>query len=131
MNEMNFICSKLKIFLMLTSNFFIVYVKSNQSYKSRELNSETVLNQQSNTNCLICLVSSWWFQGNLIILNVGLFLQKPFSDPVTSVQCWHVYCATCWLSQLAADSCCPQCKTTTSIKGLRRVLFWTKILNLN
>ena len=29
-----------------------------------------------------------------------VFLQEPYKNPVTSMQCWHVHCEACWIQSL-------------------------------
>ncbi|KAJ2064172.1 hypothetical protein GGI17_001217 [Coemansia sp. S146] len=56
---------------------------------------------QSVQKCLICL--------------------EPYEKPCTSINCWHVYCETCWLHTLGTKKLCPQCQQITQPTDLRRV----------
>ncbi|XP_077302871.1 E3 ubiquitin-protein ligase RNF220-like [Arctopsyche grandis] len=75
-----------------------------QALKSRIRELELRLgekNQRSETKCLICF--------------------GPYTEPVVSVQCWHVHCEVCWLASLSAKKTCPQCNAITTTQHLRRI----------
>ena len=42
---------------------------------------------------------------------------------VTSVNCWHVCCESCWLMTLGTKRLCPHCSTITNPSDLRKVFF--------
>lgn len=44
-----------------------------------------------------------------------------YTDPTTSVACWHVFCNECWLRCLGSTKLCPICKHISSASQLRRV----------
>ncbi|KAI9136227.1 hypothetical protein BKA69DRAFT_185757 [Paraphysoderma sedebokerense] len=46
---------------------------------------------------------------------------SPYSNPVTSILCWHVYCEDCWLQSLACKKLCPSCTNVTGACDLRRI----------
>ncbi|XP_022241612.1 E3 ubiquitin-protein ligase RNF220-like isoform X2 [Limulus polyphemus] len=50
-----------------------------------------------------------------------LICMEPYTHPVVSVCCWHVYCEECWLRTLGAKKLCPQCNIITSPNDLRRI----------
>ncbi|ORX44139.1 hypothetical protein BCR36DRAFT_360052 [Piromyces finnis] len=50
-----------------------------------------------------------------------LICLEPFVNPVTSINCWHVFCEKCWLQTLGAKRLCPQCQIITSPGDLRRI----------
>jgi len=67
----------------------------------REKIKEMEKQQKDSYKCLICL--------------------EPFVNPVTSINCWHVFCEKCWLQTLGAKRLCPQCQIITSPGDLRRI----------
>ncbi|KAL6618171.1 hypothetical protein LY90DRAFT_200707 [Neocallimastix californiae] len=69
----------------------------------REKIREMEKQQKDSYKCLICL--------------------EPFVNPVTSINCWHVFCEKCWLQTLGAKRLCPQCQIITSPGDLRRIYF--------
>ncbi|BFY99988.1 hypothetical protein BsWGS_03030 [Bradybaena similaris] len=50
-----------------------------------------------------------------------LICMEPYRTPLTSIQCWHVHCETCWMRTLGAKKLCPQCNMITSPSDLRRI----------
>jgi len=54
-------------------------------------------------------------------VNKCLICLEPFVNPVTSINCWHVFCEKCWLQTLGAKRLCPQCQIITSPGDLRRI----------
>jgi hypothetical protein len=50
-----------------------------------------------------------------------IICQESFDDPLTSINCWHVYCRDCWMSSLSSKKLCPQCQTITYPADLRRI----------
>nr|CAB3265649.1 E3 ubiquitin-protein ligase RNF220-like [Phallusia mammillata] len=44
-----------------------------------------------------------------------------YTDPVASIQCWHVHCERCWLRALSVKKLCPQCNAITTATKLRRI----------
>ncbi|GAO50929.1 hypothetical protein SAICODRAFT_6991 [Saitoella complicata NRRL Y-17804] len=46
----------------------------------------------------------------------------PYKTPVISVVCYHCFCEECWLQCLGSfQKLCPQCKSITTPKDLRRI----------
>ncbi|ORX76265.1 hypothetical protein BCR32DRAFT_296349 [Anaeromyces robustus] len=54
-------------------------------------------------------------------VNKCLICLEPFVNPVTSINCWHVFCEKCWLQTLGAKRLCPQCQIITGPGDLRRI----------
>lgn len=50
-----------------------------------------------------------------------LICMEPYTNPLTSIQCWHVHCEDCWLKTLGAKKLCPQCNMITAATDLRRI----------
>ncbi|KDQ15342.1 hypothetical protein BOTBODRAFT_54642 [Botryobasidium botryosum FD-172 SS1] len=48
---------------------------------------------------------------------------EPYTDPLCSIACWHVFCNQCWLRCLGSTKLCPVCKHISSASSLRRVYF--------
>ncbi|KAJ2844186.1 hypothetical protein IWW36_005279 [Coemansia brasiliensis] len=47
--------------------------------------------------------------------------QSLFKKPCTSINCWHVFCESCWMHSLGAKKLCPQCQQITQPQDLRRI----------
>lgn len=50
-----------------------------------------------------------------------LICMEPYTNPLTSISCWHVHCEECWLRTLGAKKLCPQCNMITSPSDLRKI----------
>ncbi|XP_062612962.1 E3 ubiquitin-protein ligase Rnf220-like isoform X2 [Saccostrea cucullata] len=50
-----------------------------------------------------------------------LICMEPYTNPLASIQCWHVHCENCWLKTLGAKKLCPQCNMITAARDLRRI----------
>ncbi|KAJ2483183.1 hypothetical protein IWW56_000531 [Coemansia sp. RSA 2131] len=47
--------------------------------------------------------------------------QGAFDEPCASINCWHVFCTSCWMRSLGAKKLCPQCQQITQPYDLRRI----------
>ncbi|XP_032809550.1 E3 ubiquitin-protein ligase Rnf220-like isoform X1 [Petromyzon marinus] len=72
-----------------------------QALKARVQELERLVERGDRYHCLICM--------------------EPYTQPLVSVQCWHVHCEECWLRSLGAKKLCPRCNAITSPRDLRRV----------
>ncbi|OQR71063.1 E3 ubiquitin-protein ligase Rnf220-like [Tropilaelaps mercedesae] len=71
------------------------------SLKARIRELEANMAAAERSRCLVCL--------------------QPFTSPLASVVCWHVYCQDCWLKTLSCKKLCPLCSMITSPGDLRRI----------
>ncbi|PIA13681.1 hypothetical protein COEREDRAFT_83284 [Coemansia reversa NRRL 1564] len=46
---------------------------------------------------------------------------ETFKRPCVSINCWHVFCESCWMSTLGSKKLCPQCMHITQPADLRRI----------
>ncbi|KAJ2496577.1 hypothetical protein GGH96_005730 [Coemansia sp. RSA 1972] len=45
--------------------------------------------------------------------------QGAFNEPCVSINCWHVFCTSCWMHSLGTKKLCPQCQQITQPYDLR------------
>jgi len=46
---------------------------------------------------------------------------QTYRQPLVSTHCWHVHCAQCWHTALAADGRCPQCSALVASDDLNAI----------
>lgn len=91
--------------------------------KSKSEDAETIDDRSSNPDLVICSLKARLKElGKMKLEKVKcLICMEPYTNPLTSISCWHVHCEECWLRTLGAKKLCPQCNMITSPSDLRKI----------